>query len=156
MKTLFSLIFTCLIMLMSVSPCQARNIIYKRVDVIIISGTYTGKTGYALFSYDQDKVKGGSQETIDGEQIGFNFLGQTINGKPQIMLTNGKFQNVAWVATAKAADGKPFNFGFNNGFERNQFNRPSESFIVNGDNYFGYLNPDTYVDGAGRITYTDI
>jgi hypothetical protein len=44
-------------------------------------------------------------------------------------------------------------FGFTNGFERGQFQRPKEDFVRNGEDYFGYLNPETFVDGVGRITY---
>ena len=153
---LLSIVLTCLISLITFNTSYAKKIIYKRVDVKVISGTYTGKTGYALFSYDQDKATGALAETIDGEQIVFNFLDQQITGKPQIILASGQFQNVAWVATAKNPQGQPFNFGFNNGFDRNQFGNASEAFIVNGGNYFAYLQPSTYVDGAGMIAYSDI
>ena len=39
------------------------------------------------------------------------------------------------------------------GFSRDPFTRPVESFIPNGDRYFGYLDADTCVEGAGLISY---
>lgn len=156
MKAILSIALSCVVALTGFNTCYASTIIKKRVDVEVISGTYAGQKGDAIFSYDKDKATGATEETIDGNEIVFNFLGQTVTGKPQIILSNGTFKNVAWVASVKSADGKPFNFGFNAGFERNQFNRPSEAFIANGENYFGYLFPDTYVDGAGKIKYSDM
>lgn len=45
-------------------------------------------------------------------------------------------------------------FGFSEGFGRDQFGRESEAFIPEGQPYFGYLDPDTYVDGAGVVRFT--
>lgn len=45
-------------------------------------------------------------------------------------------------------------FGFTEGFEREQFGRPEEGFILRGEPYFGYLDPSTIVDGAGRVRFT--
>ena len=39
------------------------------------------------------------------------------------------------------------------GFDRNQFGRDNETFILKGEDYFGYLNADTYVEGAGKVKY---
>lgn len=40
------------------------------------------------------------------------------------------------------------------GFDRGQFGRSEEAFIADGEPYFGDLDPATYVDGAGRVSYS--
>ena len=85
------------------------------------------------------------------QEAAFNYLSKYTHqdGVPSLSFNNGKFERLIWVL------GKPTErFGFNAGFERWQFGRDEESFIREGKDYFGYLDEDTYVDGAGTITYT--
>ncbi|KTD57630.1 hypothetical protein [Legionella shakespearei] len=133
----------------------ANELTQKQVNVDVISGTYQGEKGTALVSYDPSKIKGVGEEVVNDALVSFKFLNQTVNGKAQVTLKDGKFKDLLWVASIKNKEGNSFNFGFNSGFNRYQFGRFSESFIRNGDSYFGYLFPDTYVDGAGTITYSD-
>lgn len=138
------------------SADSSASLVKKKINVTIISGTYTGEKGEAIVSYDNSKAKKSGDETIDGNEITFKFLEQTVTGKPQIALSQGKFKDVLWVASIKNREGQSFNFGFNTGFQRLQFNRPSEAFIRDNKSYFGYLFPNTYVDGAGTIHYSDV
>jgi hypothetical protein len=135
------------------SATNNKNYISKQVSVNIISGTYEGEKGKAVFSYDPSKVKGLAEEIIEGNEITFTFLEQTVIGKPKILLQDGQFKDILWVSHVNGKKGKTFNFGFNEGFLREQFNGESEEFIQSGQSYFGYLDELTYVDGAGTIEY---
>ncbi|NEP90535.1 MAG: hypothetical protein F6K18_29030 [Okeania sp. SIO2C2] len=119
--------------------------------VKILSGSLTGRQFTGFFTYDPSTLQGEGEETILAEEVKFNYLSQYTHQKQHARLAfkNGTFQRMIWV------DGKQTErFGFNEGFERSQFGRPSENFIRQGQDYFGYLNPRTYVDGAGIVSYT--
>lgn len=68
--------------------------------------------------------------------------------KPNIVLDNKKFKRLEWVGGIPTQ-----RFGFNAGFNREQFGRDEEAFVRNKEDYFGYLDRNTYVDGVGRIEY---
>ncbi|MDJ1175775.1 hypothetical protein [Roseofilum capinflatum] len=119
--------------------------------VNILSGSLAGRQFTGFFTYDPSTLQGEGEETILAEEVQFNYLSQYTRQKQHARLAfkNGTFQRMIWV------DGKKTErFGFNAGFNRWQFGRPSENFIRQGQDYFGYLNPRTLVDGAGRVSYT--
>ncbi len=128
------------------------NTITKKAYVEIVTGTYAGQTGEAIFSYDTDRISGNGQESIKGNGILFNFLGQIVTGQPTILLEDGEFKDLAWTGTLNGPYGRTFNFGFNSGFTKRKFSRPDESFVQKGP-YFGYLNSSSLVDGAGTVQY---
>lgn len=119
--------------------------------VKILSGSLTGRQFTGFFTYDPSTLQGEGEETILAEEVKFNYLSQYTRQKQHARLAfkNGTFQRMIWV------DGKKTErFGFNAGFNRWQFGRPNENFIRQGQDYFGYLNPRTFVDGAGIVSYT--
>ncbi|MEH2399933.1 hypothetical protein [Nostoc sp.] len=128
---------------------KTKNITYNFL-VNVISGSLKGKQFSGFFSYDPSLLKGKGQETITVLEAEFNYLSKYTHedGIPSISFTDGNFERFTWV-NGKATE----RFGFNDGFERTQFGRNEETFIQNGEDYFGYLNERTYVDGAGTITY---
>ncbi len=128
---------------------HVRNISYNFL-VNVISGSLKGQQFKGSFSYDPSVLKGKGTEKIKVVESEFNYLSQ-YTGVPEISFTDGNFERLIWVS-GKSTE----RFGFNGGFERNQFGRPEEAFIRNGDDYFGYLDKNTFVDGAGKITYTVI
>jgi hypothetical protein len=73
---------------------------------------------------------------------------ENIDGTPHAQIDGNNISKLAFT-------GGPNNnrFGLNVGFSRNQFGRDEESFVRNGEEYFGYLRPDTIVDGVGTVQY---
>ena len=126
---------------------KTKNITYDFL-VNVVSGSLKGRQFGGFFSYDPSVLKGKGQETISVLQAEFNYLSKYTES-PTISFNDGKFEKLIWVS-GKSTE----RFGFNAGFERNQFGRDEEAFIRNGKDYFGYLNERTFVDGAGTITYT--
>lgn len=118
--------------------------------VNVISGSLRGRQFNGFFSYEPSIITGKGQETIAVIEAEFNYLSKYTHndGMPSISFTDGNFERLIWVL------GKPTErFGFNAGFQRLQFGRDEEAFIQEGKDYFGYLDENTYVDGAGKITY---
>ncbi|MCC5619989.1 hypothetical protein [Nostoc sp. CHAB 5715] len=128
---------------------KTKNITYNFL-VNVISGSLKGKQFSGFFSYDPSLLKGKGQETITVLEAEFNYLSKYTHkdGIPSISFTDGNFERFTWV-NGKTTE----RFGFNDGFGRTQFGRTEEAFIRNGKDYFGYLDKNTYVDGAGTITY---
>ncbi|MCC5619990.1 hypothetical protein [Nostoc sp. CHAB 5715] len=127
-----------------------ENITYNFL-VNVISGSLKGRQFSGFFSYDPSLLKRKGQETITVLEAEFNYLSKYTHkdGIPSISFTDGNFERFIWV-NGKTTE----RFGFNDGFGRTQFGRTEEAFIRNGKDYFGYLDENTYVDGAGTITYT--
>lgn len=127
-----------------------ENTVIRNVDFVVnvISGSLKGRQFKGSFSYNPSLLKGKGQETINALGAEFNYLSKYTE-VPTISFTDGNFQKLIWVS-GKSTE----RFGFNDGFGRQQFGRPEEAFIRNGQDYFGYLDAGTYVDGAGTITYT--
>ena len=69
-------------------------------------------------------------------------------GAPKAEFYEGTMSNLKVVAGPSH-----HRFAINGGFSRNQFRQYSERFILEGKEYFGYLKPDTIVDGAGTVSY---
>jgi len=119
--------------------------------VKIVSGTLMGQAYSGSFTYDPKRLKGIGQETIPAQSLQFSYLPanqQVFDSPGNLLFTNGALSSLM-------VTGGPSNqrFGINAGFDRNQFGRASEAFVRNGDQYFGYLNAATFVDGAGTISY---
>ena len=129
------------------APITEGKITYDFL-VNVVSGSLKGRQFGGFFSYGPSVLKGKGQETISVLQAEFNYLSKYTES-PTISFNDGKFEKLIWVS-GKSTE----RFGFNAGFERNQFGRDEEAFIRNGKDYFGYLNERTFVDGAGTITYT--
>lgn len=123
------------------------------LEVEIISGFNKGKIAKGSFSYNTFGIKGEGEEFLDVSEIEFTYdndryTRDTFDAVPKIRLIDGKFKEIQFTGGPQAK-----RFGINSGFNRNQFGRDSEIFILKGEDYFGYLNADTYVEGAGKVKY---
>lgn len=118
--------------------------------VNIISGSLRGQQFHGFFTYKPSILTGKGQETIAVIEAEFHYLSKYTHhdGMPSISFTDGNFERLTWVLGKQTE-----RFGFNAGFQRLQFGRDEEAFIQEGKDYFGYLDENTYVDGAGKITY---
>ena len=119
----------------------------------VISGSLQGEVYKGTFTYSINNLVGKDRQSIEVDDISFNCRGikydrNGFDSVPTVILKNGEFSDLVLV-------GGPHEkrFGINGGFNREQFNRPVEIFINEGKGYFGYLDADTFVDGAGVITY---
>jgi hypothetical protein len=136
------------------SPSRDKLIQYDFV-VKIVSGSMAGKEFRGSFAYSLSTATQKGEESIPVADFKFtyrdgDYTHQTLDGVPQVSLKNGKFQTL--VLVGGTAENR---FGFNAGFEREQFNRQGvEDFVREGKPFFGYLNPDTYVDGVGKVIFT--
>jgi hypothetical protein len=121
--------------------------------VYIISGSRSGQTWTGSFEINNRDLVGADDKAIIPENFFLHYAGRIFKASdlddvPKIRFSNG--QPVEVIATGGP---KYLRFGLSAGFERGQFGRPSEQFIRNDRPYFGYLDPDTYVDGAGTISF---
>jgi hypothetical protein len=111
-----------------------------------------GQHFYGAADYETSLVSPVGQTVIPARQVRFcyrNGLVEAFDGAPQLEFDHGEFVRLS------GTGGDIRNrFGFNGGFERYQFGRWAEDYIRRGEDYFGYLDTGTFVDGAGVITYT--
>ena len=124
-------------------------------DVKIVSGTLAGKIFRGAFTLPPlNPSITGNVQLLDflfcyaGKLHDMSHFDPLYGSKPRATVEAGKLVRLeccGGVANLR--------FGFTNGFERGQVQRPKEDFVRNGEDYFGYLNPETFVDGVGRITY---
>ena len=122
-------------------------------EVEIISGFNKGKIAKGSFSYNTFGIKGEGEEFLDVSEIEFTYdndkyTRNTFDAVPKVRLIDGKFKEIQFTGGPQTK-----RFGINSGFNRNQFGRDSEIFILKGEDYFGYLNAETYVEGAGKVKY---
>jgi hypothetical protein len=131
---------------------EEQAIIRYSFTVQIVSGTRTGTSYTGSFQYDSRQLTGTGPETLSAQSLQFDYLPanqQVFDAAGVLSFTNGAF-----VALTVAGGPSTLRFGINAGFDRNQFGRVEEDFVRNGEQYFGYLTPDIFVDGAGTIRYT--
>ncbi len=138
---------------LNTSPIFLTPITYE-IDIEIISGFNRGKKATGFFTYNTSNIKGEGEEFIEVSDIEFiydkdAYTRDMFDSVPKVRLLNGEFKELQLVGGPQTK-----RFGINSGFNRNQFGRDSEKFILNGEDYFGYLNADTYVEGAGKVKYT--
>ena len=124
---------------------------YYLITINIISGTKQGSVAHGLVSFPQG-ARGDNQYA---NRFFFNYDNQcySINetGAPKARVGEGFIDNLVVVAGPSH-----HRFGINGGFSRNQFQRSSEVFVRQGEEYFGYLYPSTIVDGVGTVSYEKI
>ena len=160
-KALLTVISVLFIMMSASAPLTAEDppdpvvtgIVQYEFTVEIISGFLEKEVYKGKFSYNASRMKGTGAESLEVTDISFTYRCDVYQRKsfdwiPKVKIQDGKFIDIEFV-------GGPQNkrFGLNVGFNRNQFGRESESFIREGQRYFGYLDPHTYVEGAGKVTY---
>ncbi|WP_392535469.1 pentapeptide repeat-containing protein [Nostoc sp. C117] len=128
---------------------DAQKITYD-FTVRIKSGSKLGQIFVGFFSYDPSShiTEKEGEELITVSEIKFDYMSIYDQDKPNIVLDNKKFKRLEWVGGIPTQ-----RFGFNDGFNREQFGRDEEAFVRNKEDYFGYLDRNTYVDGVGRIEY---
>ena len=129
-----------------------------RFGTDIITGSKRGHRYYGGITYQVPSTASAGETTVDLLDFRFCYAGHLVtlsnfdpiyNSKPSALLLNGKFERL----TASGGDGTA-RFGINAGFGRADLARmTSLDFIANGEDYFGYLDRNTIVDGAGRIFY---
>lgn len=134
---------------------QVQSLIVRTsFTVQIVSGSRTGLVYSGSFQYDSSLLTGAAQETLEALNLQFNYLGpqaQLFDSKGTLTFANGRF-----VSLVVAGGPGTQRFGVNTGFDRNQFGRPEEAFVVNGEQFFGYLAADGFVDGAGTLRYNPL
>jgi hypothetical protein len=129
-------------------------IIRTSFTVQIVSGSRTGLVYTGTFQYDSSLLTGAAQETLEAQNLQFNYLApqaQQFDSKGILTFVNGRF-----VSLVVAGGPGTQRFGINTGFDRNQFGRPEEAFVPNGEQFFGYLSLNGFVDGAGTMRYNSI
>jgi hypothetical protein len=92
--------------------------------------------------------------TVTARSFRFAYGGRSFTEKDLGEHAQVRFVNGTPVDLMAVGGPNHLRFGFSAGFDRGQFGRSEESFIADGEPYFGYLDPDTYVDGAGRVSYS--
>ncbi|MTJ10719.1 GUN4 domain-containing protein [Anabaena sp. UHCC 0204] len=132
---------------------QDSSIITYKFTVNIVSGQLKSKKYEGHFTYDQSQLNCNGDETIEVLEAQFRYQGvnyteSSFDGLPKVSFKDGEFQH--FIAVGGSIKRR---FGFNDGFHRSQFGCPEEAFVREGKDYFAYLDPDTYVEGAGRVTY---
>lgn len=129
-----------------VQPLPAPTVYYE-VNVEVISGSRTGDrySGYVGFprSAEDSEVAIPESAFCFGDAIFYNLGGPAV-----ARFESGELQSIEVTGGPTGAG-----FGVNIGFQRGQFRRPTEAFIGRGEDYFGYLNAQSYVDGAGTVSY---
>ena len=123
------------------------------LEIEIVSGFNKGKTAKGFFSYNPLRILGEGEEFLEVSEIEFTYDKDTytkdkFDSVPKVRLVDGVFKEIQFVGGPQTK-----RFGVNAGFDRNQFGRDNETFILKGEDYFGYLNVDTYVEGAGKVKY---
>lgn len=118
------------------------------IKINIISGSKKGQLAEGIVSFLQDATQG--IHHANRFILHYDDQCYTIKetGAPKAELYEGLISNLKVVAGPSQ-----HRFGINGGFARTQFRRNSEKFILEGKEYFGYLYPNTIVDGAGTISY---
>jgi hypothetical protein len=127
------------------------TIVSYSFQVNIVSGSLMGKSFKGSFSYDPKLATGADPQIVTDTAFQFNYLIGTelvLDAPAKITVIGGKATQLTVVG---GPQGK--RFGINLGFDRNQFGLESEAFVRNGEQYFGYLNANGFVDGAGRVAY---
>ncbi|MFK8004103.1 MAG: hypothetical protein AB8H86_31345 [Polyangiales bacterium] len=129
-----------------VRPLPAPTVYYE-VSVEVVSGSrtgdhYSGYVGFARSSEDSE-VPIPESAFCFGDDIFYN-----LGGPARARFEEGELKSIEVTGGPTGAG-----FGVNIGFQRGQFVRPAEAFIGRGEDYFGYLNANSYVDGAGTVSY---
>lgn len=145
----------------SLEPCNQDRSKYRdwalKFTVKIISGTLAGSEFWGAANYQPEALQKLGTQNVELSDFAFCYIGPVIelsnfdplySSRPSLAIQDGRVVRI----NAIGGDGYR-RFGFNGGFDRNQFGREEESFILKGEDYFGYLNPQTFVDGAGLISY---
>lgn len=118
-------------------------------EVHIVSGSREGQRWPGAFTVGE--LPPGGSGVVPVETFTFRY--------GRLRFTQGdlavrvRFENGEPVELLGVGGPDRLRFGFSEGFGREQFGRDSEAFIANGEPYFGYLDPDTYVDGAGTVSF---
>jgi hypothetical protein len=131
---------------------KEQAIVRYGFTVQIVSGTRTGRTHTGAFQYDSSLLTGTGQETLTAQSLQFDYLPanqQAFDAAGLLSFMDGRLVSL----TVLGGPGTQ-RFGINAGFDRNQFGRVEEDFVRNGEQFFGYLSTDGFVDGAGTIRYT--
>lgn len=128
-------------------------IITYKFTVNVVSGQLKSKNYQGHFTYDQSQLNCNGDETIEVLEAQFRYQGvnyteSSFDGLPKVSFKDGEFQY--FIATGGSIKRR---FGFNDGFYRSQLGCPEEAFVREGKDYFAYLDPDNYVEGAGRVIY---
>lgn len=133
----------------AVTPVQPlpEPTVYYEVNIEVISGSRTGDhySGYVGFPSSSEESERLIPESAFcfGDAIFYNLRGPAL-----ARFEEGELKSIEVTGGPTGAG-----FGVNIGFQRGQFVRPAEAFIGRGEDYFGYLNANSYVDGAGTVSY---
>lgn len=133
------------------------NLVTYQVVVDIVSGTQEGTQFAGAFAYDPTPLINSEGEQIFITEMAFCYLDvmyteTDMDPFPAVQFFDGQFQRL--VGTGGDVSSR---FGFNQGYDPDQFLRDSELFVFNGEDFFGYMNDtSTRVDGVGRISYSQL
>lgn len=133
---------------------NASSVVTYIFSVEIVSGWLKNKKYEGCFSYNSSHLTQHDVQELEVLDVRFRYQGVDYtlssfdDGFPRILFKGGEFQDLLFVGGSQKR-----RFGLNAGFDRLQFGSPEEAFVKEGASYFGYLDPDNYVEGAGRVTY---
>ncbi len=150
-----SCIAVALLVLASCVPSRetASSVTAFSFQVAIISGSRAGQMGTGALVLPSQALRTPGETQVPVHSFEFHYADRTFfakdcDGVPMVRLVDGVPQEI--IVTGGPRE---LRFGFSAGFERHQFGRASEHFILKGQPYFGYLDPRTYVDGAGKVSF---
>ncbi len=119
----------------------------------IVSGSRAGELATGRVTIHPRDLPRHGNGLVTASRFTFKYAGETfteadLDAPAQVRLERG--EPVELIAVGGPGH---LRFGFSAGFDRGQFGRAEEQFINAGEPYFGYLDPSTYVDGAGRVSF---
>lgn len=119
----------------------------------IVSGSREGELSVGTVSVPRASLPRGGTGTVEASKFTLTYAGRrfteaNLDGPALVRFHDGR--PVELIAVGGPQD---LRFGFSAGFSRDQFGRDEERFIPQGLPYFGYLDPHTYVDGAGVVSF---
>ncbi|MBT9560912.1 MAG: hypothetical protein IV100_33110 [Myxococcales bacterium] len=137
----------------SLALAAAPETVQYPFSLEIVSGSREGERSTGTVSVPRASMPRGGSGTVEASAFTLNYAGRklteaNLDGPAQVRFDRGR--PVELIAVGGPQE---LRFGFTAGFSREQFCRSEEEFIRRGQPYFGYLDPETYVDGAGVVSF---
>ena len=116
-------------------------------SVAIESGSRTGQLFGGSFSVDTSSLSGTGLENVTTSTFSFDYPDSFL-GAITAQFSDGIFSKI--IGQNGPGTGR---YGFNSGFTSFQVSSGCQNISCSADNYFGYLDSQTFVDGFGAVSY---
>ena len=126
---------------------RATTLLYD-YSIAIDTGSRTGQLFGGSFSVDTSPILGVGTENTTTASFSFDYPG-SLAGAATAQFVGGVFSKLILLNGPTAA-----RYGMNTGFSSSQVSSGCANSACTADNYFGYLDAGTFVDGFGAISYT--